>query len=124
MDDCCQACKDAGSQAILKALIETEGRNAEEQEVWDTPHEAPLLSKEAKEYAEGHPDAKAVASFDLPAGKFPFDIVFVDKHTKEPYHEIHVTGPGVLDVPPGKQYNVKESEVYIRFADGEIVKSA
>lgn len=137
IDQMCEACKKVGQERLLKAIFPNgppenvafiqvdEGPTDEEVVQMRDDTVAAIQQHDAteKQWAEDE-ESKSIASFDLPSSSFPFDILFLDKESKKIYNEIHVTGPGVMDVAPGHQYNVKESEVHIRFADGTTVRSA
>jgi len=66
-------------------------------------------------------DLKPITSFDLPSTAFPFKIIFIDKDTKETWHEIEVKGPGVVDIPAAKQHGINESLVRIEYPDGTVI---
>lgn len=97
-EDCCAHCREVVSQRL-----------AEEEDIIVPSVDLP---------------GKEVAFFDLPAKSFPFDIVFINKDTKETWHEIHVTGPGTVEIPSIKQPGIKNSEVIVRYPDGTVIRSS
>lgn len=64
-----------------------------------------------------------IACADLPSAAYPFTIDFYrvdDLDGKEPVHTIHVTGPGVVEVPALSTRVGSPVWTRIRYANGKI----
>lgn len=134
-EECCPNCYAWGADRLLEAIKRLDEKPVTQETLDElkldmTPEEAEEFMDSLRE-DQGYTDISPadvggaeVASFDLKEASFPFEIVFINKNTKEVWHSIHVTGPGVIDIPPGKQHGIKETEVLLKFPDGSVVKSS
>ncbi len=60
---------------------------------------------------------------DIPERLFPMKMEFYDVRSKEVYNTIHMEGPGVLSIPPCKNFGIPPgfSGVRITYGDGTVV---